>query len=154
MAVYMIQAGGATGDVKIGFASDAYQRLVGLQCSHSEKLTIVRLFDGDGLVEQALHHRFAHLHKRGEWFRFGAELLATDTGYADIPIPLPKRRGGYRPCGAIEYLPLHLRLTNACYERVQAMAAKERRSVCQMLAILVEEAAVKRAPTDLAESPA
>jgi hypothetical protein len=90
MAVYLIRAGVA-GDVKIGLASDPLKRLRSLQTSNTAKLRLMRVLEGGVDVEKALHARFSHLRKAGEWFAFAPGMLAKDIGFPDLPIPTGKR---------------------------------------------------------------
>ena len=73
-SVYFIRA--ESGPIKIGIALDPAERLAGLQISHFEKLSLLTTAPGGIRLETKLHHRFAHLRIRGEWFRPAPELLA------------------------------------------------------------------------------
>ena len=105
MAVYMIRAG-ADGPVKIGVAAHPQKRLSALQTGQPETLTILRVLEGDRHFESALHRHFAHRRTRGEWFKHCNEMLgdleflrrsaANDLGFADLPIPAPKRTQSVR----------------------------------------------------------
>lgn len=75
MKTYIIRAGDS-GPVKIGRTRQMAYRLFTLQTGHYEELRLVRLIDGD--AEAVLHHRFAALRIRGEWFRFDPEMLTCD----------------------------------------------------------------------------
>lgn len=72
--VYFIQAG--RGPIKIGFATDVFDRRAALQTSQPEHLRIVAKFAGTRQDERAMQARFAALRVRGEWFRPEDELLA------------------------------------------------------------------------------
>lgn len=85
MPVYMIQAGGDRGPVKIGFG-DPQERLSNLQVAHYERLHIIRLFEGDAPEESALHCLFEDLWIRGEWHNFSRKMLG-DVGLVELPIP-------------------------------------------------------------------
>lgn len=74
MAVYMIRAG-ADGPVKIGFAVDPTRRIGAVQTGAAERLTMLRVLDGDRGFESALHRHFAQLRTRGEWSTFDNEML-------------------------------------------------------------------------------
>jgi hypothetical protein len=55
--------------VKIGITErDVQYRVAGLQTGCPEKLEIYAAFRGDLILEKALHERFAHLRRNGEWF--------------------------------------------------------------------------------------
>ena len=74
MVTYIIRAG-ADGPVKIGKAADPYKRLIGIQVSHPEKLTLLRVIDTDFDAERVFHDRFAAQHIRGEWFSYVEEMM-------------------------------------------------------------------------------
>lgn len=76
--VYLIRAG-ASGPVKIGWASDPHKRLAQLQSGNHEQL---RLLDCDQFpvedareIERDLHQTFAAQRIRGEWFRAEGPVL-------------------------------------------------------------------------------
>ena len=83
MPVYMIQAGGNRGPVKIGFGLDPEDRLRNLQTGNHLELRIIRMFDGGEAEESALHARFIDLHIRGEWHSFSMAMLG-DVGLVEI----------------------------------------------------------------------
>lgn len=84
--IYMIRAGD-DGPIKIGFtASNIKKRLSGLQTSHSQRLSIFRLFEGDKADEKRLHTMFADLRRAGEWFNFSRAMLG-DVGLVEISLP-------------------------------------------------------------------
>ncbi len=68
--VYFVHA--ASGPIKIGSTVDVATRLLELQVSHWEKLSVVGVCH---LKEHEVHDRFGHLRIRGEWFRAEPELL-------------------------------------------------------------------------------
>lgn len=84
MPVYMIQAGGEWGPVKIGHG-DPVSRLLGCQVGNHLQLRLIRTFEGDVGEEAALHVRFADLWIRGEWHNFSRAMLG-DVGMVDIPL--------------------------------------------------------------------
>lgn len=92
MPVYLIRAGMA-GDVKIGVSENPLARLRGIQTSHPQKLSLMRVLDGGAPEERALHRRFAPQRKAGEWFSY-TEDMRGDLGLSDLPIPFPKRQSG------------------------------------------------------------
>lgn len=87
MAVYLIAAGDYA--VKIGKANDIRKRLSELQVGNHERLRLVRAFEGGEAEEAALHLRFAHLHKRGDWFALSREMMG-DIGLPEITISEPE----------------------------------------------------------------
>lgn len=97
MPIYIIRAG-AHGPVKIGYSKseDALcARLAMLQAANPERLTLLRLLDGDVRIEQDIHSRFDHLRIHGEWFAFNNAMLGTlgvpeyiASTAITIPVPL------------------------------------------------------------------
>jgi hypothetical protein len=83
MPVYMIQAGGEHGPVKIGVTDDVEKRLIGMQTGNHQPLVLIRLFEGGPNEERALHQRFADLRLNGEWFSFSKQMLG-DVGLIDM----------------------------------------------------------------------
>jgi hypothetical protein len=71
--VYFVRAGEW---VKIGRAVDVRQRFRGLQTAHPHELTLLLSIPAHAALEPAIHARFAHLERRGEWFRLEDDLLA------------------------------------------------------------------------------
>lgn len=89
MAVYFIRCGDG-GLVKIGYAVNPNRRLTLLQTGNPERLTLMRVADGDRSTEAALHKHFAAQRVTGEWFAFSEQMLTIGI---DAPgaTPLPKR---------------------------------------------------------------
>lgn len=81
MPVYMVQVG-EHGPVKIGWTDNLRDRLIQLQISNYQTLTVLRVFAGGIEVERQLHDRFADQHLRGEWFSFCKSMLG-DLGLVD-----------------------------------------------------------------------
>jgi hypothetical protein len=74
--IYFMQ-GGKRGLIKIGFtAGPVSARRRSLQCASPVRLNVLLTLPGDEPEEKALHARFAHLRRHGEWFRPGPDLLA------------------------------------------------------------------------------
>ena len=73
--VYLIQSVD-NGLYKIGISKNPKRRLAELQTGNGEKLKIIHLFETDHPItlETALHNRYLHISKRGEWFRFDLEI--------------------------------------------------------------------------------
>jgi len=82
--IYFIRAG-ASGPIKIGFADDPAQRLVALQNSHWENLTLLRVIDGPKDLEKRYHETFKSGHIRSEWFKFDARMLTIDSDISEWP---------------------------------------------------------------------
>jgi hypothetical protein len=83
MPVYMIQAGGEHGPVKIGVTDDVEKRLIGMQTGNHLRLAVMRLFEGGPVEERALHQRFDDLRLNGEWFSFSKAMLG-DLGLVEV----------------------------------------------------------------------
>ncbi len=92
MAVYMIQAGGNGGPVKLGHG-DPYKRRAGLQVGNHLELRIIRVFHGGMKEERQLHRLFSDLEIRGEWYSFSKAMLG-DVGLTEVTMasimPPPK----------------------------------------------------------------
>ena len=73
--IYVIQAGGEDGPVKIGLTYDPEKRLAELQTGNPEILTLLRVLEGDAAREAEIHSMFSHLKIRGEWFHFAPRML-------------------------------------------------------------------------------
>jgi hypothetical protein len=61
--------------VKIGHARNVGLRVYKLQVACPDELVILGVVAGGFAKEAALHARFAHLHVRGEWFRYTREVF-------------------------------------------------------------------------------
>jgi hypothetical protein len=72
--IYFVRAG--DGPIKIGITNTIRSRLRVLQSGHYEELSLLLVIEGTPSQEALIHHRFSHLHIRGEWFTAGADLLA------------------------------------------------------------------------------
>jgi len=68
--VYFVQA--ASGPIKIGATVDIGTRILELQVSQWERLSLLGIFHAK---ERDVHDQFAHLRLRGEWFRPEQDLL-------------------------------------------------------------------------------
>lgn len=69
--VYLVRAGR---HVKIGHATSPSQRLDRVQCGNPLPLTTLCLIPGSRRTETRLHHAFAPLRQRGEWYAYGPTL--------------------------------------------------------------------------------
>ena len=74
-SVYFVQEN-SSGAIKIGVAKNVNKRVQNMAVSTPHLLAVLAVIDGDQVVEQTLHHRFARARIRGEWFRPVPELLA------------------------------------------------------------------------------
>lgn len=75
MAIYIIQSGGKAGPVKIGWANTPTDRLVALQVGNPNRLSIIRVFNGNRQLEFEMHREFANQRIRNEWFKFHPHML-------------------------------------------------------------------------------
>jgi hypothetical protein len=74
--IYLIQIQSQDGPVKIGLtASNPKSRILTLQTALPWDIKILHIIEGPRALEAALHHRYAHLHIRGEWYSFAKEML-------------------------------------------------------------------------------
>lgn len=89
--VYFVRAG-EDGLIKIGETSVAPRhRLDALKIGSSEDLHLLGVIRPTGPnLEKELHARFAHLRKRGEWFRPDPSLLGYIAAHATPWVPEPK----------------------------------------------------------------
>jgi len=75
ISTYVVE-GGKSRLVKIGRSQDVPARIRTLQASSPATLKVLRVIPFD--CERAMHHRYAHLRRHGEWFEFDLDML-TDT---------------------------------------------------------------------------
>jgi len=73
--VYFVGAGDS-GPVKIGVAMSIEARLMALQVSHYEPLTVLATCPGSIKLEREYHRRFADARLLGEWFTRTPEIEA------------------------------------------------------------------------------
>lgn len=78
--LYVIQSGGESAPVKIGYTQDAARlrgRLKSLQCGNPETLRVLVTVDGAGpQSERALHRALGRHRIRNEWYTFAPPLRA------------------------------------------------------------------------------
>jgi len=86
MPIYIAQALGPDGPVKIGFSNKVGARLRKISVHLWCDVELARLLDGDREAERALHRRFQHLRLRGEWFRAAPEILTGPRPFPDRPL--------------------------------------------------------------------
>jgi hypothetical protein len=73
--IYFIQAG-KRGSIKIGYTNQPVsRRITDLQIACPAQLYLLLVIRGSEETEKRLHRKFAHLHRRGEWFYPGRRLL-------------------------------------------------------------------------------
>lgn len=61
--------------VKIGYSADPSRRLPSIQTGSAYPLELFGTIEGSEATELKLHARFAHLHRTGEWFDLGEDLV-------------------------------------------------------------------------------
>ena len=61
--------------IKIGIASDMYDRIKSMQTGSPDKLKIILLIGGSKDAEIKIQARFEYLRRHGEWFAPEKELL-------------------------------------------------------------------------------
>jgi hypothetical protein len=72
---------------KIGYSKHPDKRLLELQTSNPEKLTLLRSYEGFKALEKHIHFRYKHLNVKNEWFKYSTELLKDlDKNFKDINI--------------------------------------------------------------------
>lgn len=69
--VYFVAAGKY---LKIGFSVDVHARIESFRTGCPDEIELLATIPGGAKEERRLHKRFAHLHHRGEWFRFEGSL--------------------------------------------------------------------------------
>lgn len=74
--VYFIQVGGADGAIKIGHARNVRNRLIQLQISSPQLLSLIGTHRGGLDLEREFHERFREFHIRGEWFSPAPPVIA------------------------------------------------------------------------------
>lgn len=72
--IYFVRLG-SRGPVKIGTTIRLSVRLAQLRHEHGPDLRVLAVGDGSFPEEKALHRRFGHLRRGGEWFEPGRDLL-------------------------------------------------------------------------------
>ena len=76
--VYLIQSL-ENGYYKIGISKNNQKRLRTLQTGNSSEIKIVETYlsEVSNLIEKALHRRYSHNKKEGEWFNLSIEIEST-----------------------------------------------------------------------------
>jgi hypothetical protein len=75
--IYFFVQAGKAGCIKIGYTDKlSARRMADLQVGCPQELHLLLLVLGGRKTEKKLHHRFARLRRRGEWFWPGRRLLA------------------------------------------------------------------------------
>ena len=89
------------GHIKVGFATDVFQRLAEVQVGSPHRVTIAGVIPGTRATEKAMHRRLAEFKHRGEWFQ-GRGLLWAIKEILDehgeemmVKIPTPSAKEDY-----------------------------------------------------------
>jgi DNA-binding transcriptional regulator YdaS (Cro superfamily) len=90
MPVYFIRAG-RTDRIKIGYAVKPEHRLRELQIGSADRLTFLRVVEGEREAERAMHARFADQRLEGEWFTFDPDMLTVEPEQIASTINAPLR---------------------------------------------------------------
>jgi hypothetical protein len=73
--IYLIQSTDS-GLYKIGISKNPNKRIFELQTGNGERLKLIHIFETEFpfKLETALHNRYSHISKYGEWFDFDLEI--------------------------------------------------------------------------------
>lgn len=151
MHIYFAQVG-TGGPIKIGFSRDVRRRLAALQTGHSERLNVLRVYEGSQDDERSLHQRFAAYRENGEWFAPAPEILSAEIGLPAVDIAAAlarssKAKNGYSAEGYKSFIAKH----EARMQDPEALARIERgRAYCTSVFRL--HTALRRLPDILAIS--
>ena len=61
--------------MKIGFSRTFATRLKKIQSTSPESLEVLRVIEGNGVLEKMLHRLFAGEHEHGEWFHATEDMI-------------------------------------------------------------------------------
>ncbi len=73
--------------IKIGIASNIFERLSKLQVSSPYELKLLKLVKDAAHLEREIHREFSSSRVRGEWFRRSPELLELIESFPSLPEP-------------------------------------------------------------------
>jgi hypothetical protein len=113
--------------IKIGTTMSMAQRLKQLVAEHGEGLEVLAVIDGSQPEEKALHRRFSHLRRVGEWFEPGNDLI----GFI-VSDGKPWDKDGERD-------DVTVKLDRLLASMARNVASKEGISVAQLLSEIVEK---------------
>lgn len=73
--------------IKIGYCCERNlkRRMNALQVGNPQRMTLIKVIEGEKKDERELHDRFAHLRVQGEWFKLNEELRAYLAMAASFP---------------------------------------------------------------------
>ncbi len=81
--VYFLELQAPSLPIKVGVSAFLDKR-VGQMSGYPWDVVLMGTVEGDRVLEQAIHRRFAHLRMRGEWFKRNTDILLyihDKTGY-------------------------------------------------------------------------
>lgn len=87
--IYFIQAADGTGPIKIGHTEQIFKRLSDIQTHSPIKLKILKVIEGDRVLEVSLHRRFVRLMTHGEWFLPDDTLMVTINEFPGVELDIP-----------------------------------------------------------------
>ncbi|MFJ9634503.1 GIY-YIG nuclease family protein [Streptomyces sp. NPDC101175] len=93
--VYVIGSAGSH-SVKIGYSRTPEKRLWFLQVGSPVKLFVLAKYDGDQVLEAALHRYFRECHVRGEWFDLGSNPAESVRAAVDLGLDGMRSTTGVR----------------------------------------------------------
>lgn len=101
--IYFVQVSSG-GSLKIGWAKDPSKRIKILQTSHPKPLRMLGVVPGTRSDERALHKRFAHARKSGEWFDRSAILndvmgMILEAGFQTVNVGKSRNSTGENRAG-------------------------------------------------------
>lgn len=89
--VYYVTRSDRPGQVKIGTTTNLSRRLSQLRSvkkGHSEQVTLVAVEVGNQATERKRHGQFAPMRLDGEWFTFGAPIIAHVMDLEQVPVEI------------------------------------------------------------------
>jgi hypothetical protein len=106
--VYVVQAGGPAGPVKIGWTADLKSRLATLATDNAAPISVLVVAPATMATEKALHAHFAPHRIRGVWYRPTSELIGFARSLAEADLaqglarsvghgPMTRKSGTKRP---------------------------------------------------------
>lgn len=129
--LYVVQAGGRGGPVKLGIAAYPEYRLVELQVGNHLELKLLHAVTGGRELERALHKELVGSRLRGEWFNVTPEVVAAIQRVLAEPGRRSYKRlaadaiyqDGCRVCGTPDRVSKKDRVCRACVEFAEVRAS-------------------------------